>query len=54
MMTDKEPRQTPIGYEDGADKPTKSAFRITALAIGAAAFICLALIVVVVLRNGGI
>lgn len=53
-MTDKEPRQTPIGYEDGPDKPTKGAFRITALAIAAAAVICLALIVLVVTRSGGI
>lgn len=53
-MTDHEPRQTPIGYEDGPDKPTKSAFRITALAIAVAALVCLALIAVVVLRGGGI
>jgi hypothetical protein len=53
-MTDKEPRKTPIGYEDGPDKPTRGAFRITAIAIGVAAVVCLVLIAVVVLRNGGI
>ena len=53
-MTDQEPRQTPIGYEDGPDKPTKGAFRITALAIAVAALVCLALIAVVVLRGSGI
>lgn len=53
-MTDKEPRQTPIGYEDRPDKPTRSAFRITALAIGVAALVCLGLIVFVVTRSGGI
>lgn len=53
-MTDKEPRQTPIGYEDGPDKPTKGAFRLTAVAIGVASVVCLGLIAVVVLRNGGL
>jgi negative regulator of sigma E activity len=53
-MTDKEPRKTPIGYEDGPDKPTRGAFRITAIAIGVAAVVCLVLIAGVVLRNGGI
>ncbi|WP_428153455.1 hypothetical protein [Brevundimonas sp.] len=53
-MTDKEPRKTPIGYEDGPDKPTRSAFRLIALAIAAAAVVCLGLIAMVVARNGGI
>ena len=38
-MTDKEPRKVPIGYEDRPDKPTRGAFRITALAIAAAAVV---------------
>lgn len=53
-MTDKEPRKTPIGYEDSPDKPTRSAFRLIMLAIGGAAVVCLALIAFVVARNGGI
>lgn len=53
-MTEKEPRRTPIGYEDGPDKPTKGAFRIIVLAIGVAGVVCLGLIAVVVLRSGGI
>lgn len=53
-MTEKEPRKTPIGYEDGPDKPTKGAFRLIALAIGVAALVCIGLIVMVVMRSGGI
>lgn len=53
-MTEKEPRKTPIGYEDGPDKPTKGAFRLIALAIGVAAIVCIALIVFVVKQSGGI
>lgn len=53
-MTDKEPRKTPIGYEDRPDRSTRGAFRVTALAIGIAAVVCLALIAVVVTRSGGI
>jgi len=52
-MTDKEPRKVPIGYEDRPDKPTRGAFRITGLAIAAAA-VFLTLIAVVVMRSGGI
>ncbi|WP_167762509.1 hypothetical protein [Brevundimonas intermedia] len=53
-MTQREPRKTPIGYEDGPDKPTKGAFRLIALAIGVAAVVCVGLIAIVVMRNGGI
>jgi len=53
-MTEKEPRKTPIGYEDGPDKPTKGAFRLIALAIGVAAIVSIALIVFVVKQSGGI
>lgn len=53
-MTDKEPRKTPIGYEDSPDKPTRSALRLIMLAIGGATVVFLAFIVVVMARNGGI
>ena len=53
-MTEKEPRKTPIGYEDGPDKPTRGAFRLIALAIGVAAIVCIALIVFAVKQSGGI
>lgn len=53
-MTDKEPRKTPIGYEDGPDKPTRSAFRIIALAICAAAVVFLAIIAIVITKSGGL
>ena len=53
-MDEKPPRDTPIGYEDAPDKVSKSAFKISGLAIAAAAVICLALIALVVARSGGI
>lgn len=53
-MTDKEPRKTPVGYEDGPDKSTKGAFRLIALAIGVATLICMGLVILVVARSGGI
>lgn len=53
-MDEKPPRDTPIGYEDAPDKVSKGAFKITGLAIAAAAVICLAVIALVVVRSGGI
>lgn len=53
-MDEKPPRDTPIGYEDAPDEVSKGAFKISGLAIAAAAVICLALIAVVVIRSGGI
>lgn len=53
-MDEKPPRDTPIGYEDAPDKASKGAFKISGLAIAAAALICLALIALVVARSGGI
>lgn len=53
-MIDKEPRKTPIGYEDGPDKPTRNAFRLITLTIGIAAIVCVVLIAVVISQKGGI
>ena len=50
-MDDKEPRKAPIEYDEGGDKPTQGAFRITGLAIGIAAVVCIVLIALVATRG---
>lgn len=54
VMDKKPPRDTPIGYEDAPDEVSKGAFKISGLAIAAAAVVCLALIALVIVRSGGI
>lgn len=53
-MDEEPPRDTPIGYEDAPDEVSKGAFKISGLAITAAAIVCLILIALVVVRSGGI
>lgn len=53
-MDKRQNSKPPIDFEEGPDKPSKSAFKISGLAIAIAAVICIGFIVVVVMQKGGL